>query len=815
MTTRTRRSCRFHHRLPELSLLAIALALAAIPVGVQARGAAALLSDEGDAALLATTAGSQELYLDVSLNEVATGTLARFVLIDRRLHASAATLRGLGLRWHGSETAQGLVALDTLPGLQVQYDEGRQHLALLAPVELLGGGEPARGGYIAPAPLQADPASRIPGLILNYDLYGQHDDDHSSLSAWSELRLFGLGHGVFVNTGTTRAFRARGARDGHEAVRLDSFWEYDDPERMLTVTVGDTLTGALSWTRPTRIGGIRVSRNFALQPYRITTPLASFAGEAVLPSTVDILINGIQQSSQQVQPGQFVIDSAPLLSGTGQAQMVITDINGQRRVLDFALYGTPQLLEAGLSDWSVELGAIRRGYGQDSFDYAGDPVFSATGRRGLSDHATLEGHTQLAPGLQLAGIGGGWRLGARGGLLTAAAAGSRHDGGNGTLGNLGYQWSSSAFNLFATSTRRSAGYRDAGSLETGALPRRTDQAFAGFNTRLGQFGASYILQADQDNQARRYATLNWSRQLPRNAMLSLSFSRGLDDEAGAAAYLFWSMPLDRRTSVSTTARHGDRSQALLVGAQRSPHSDLGGWGWRAQATGGDQPGAQAEVSRLGQHGQWTLGANHWRGEGEMPSATTAYGSASGGMVLVRGHTYAMRRVDDAFAVVDTNGFADVPVRLENRVVGHTDDNGLLLVSRLNAWQANRLSIDPLDLPVNTQLGETTIDAVPRRRSGMLAAFALKRIQPVDLVLRDPADRLLPAGSAVWLVPDGGGFDAARAPDTVIGHGGMVWLPDLPAGTRLHVRNGDQSCMAMPTLPAGSGAPEEPGEVICR
>src|SRR5690606_34585564 len=119
-------------------------------------------------------------------------------------------------------------------------------------------------------------------------------------------------------------------------------------------------------------------------------------------------------------------------------------------------------------------------------------------------------------------------------------------------------------------------------------------------------------------------------------------------------------------------------------------------------------GAQAEVSRLGDRGQWTLGANHWRGEGTSPSATTAYGSASGGLVWVRGRSHAMRRVDDAFAVVDTNGFAGVPVRLENRVVGHTDDHGLLLVSRLNAWQANRLSIDPLDLPYDTRLGDTTI-----------------------------------------------------------------------------------------------------------
>lgn len=804
MTTRNRSSCRLH-RLPELFLLASALSLSAIPGNAPARTPASLSEplQEPD---------GQELYLDVTLNQVPTRSLLRFVLSGERLHASAATLRELGLRWPGSDAAQGLVALDTLPGLQADYDRSGQRVSLLAPVELLDAA-PVRQGYVAPAPLQSDPATRLPGLTLNYDLYGQRDDNTASASAWNELRLFGVGRGVFISTGTMRAFKSRGQPGGHDALRLDSFWEYDDPDRMLTVTVGDTLTGALSWTRPTRIGGVRISRNFSLQPYRVTTPLASFAGEAVLPSTVDILINGIEQSSQQVQPGQFVIDSAPLLSGAGQAQMVITDINGQRRVMDFALYGTPQLLASGLSDWSVELGAVRRRFGQASFDYADDPVFSATGRRGLSDRTTLEGHAEFASNLQLAGVGGTWRLGGNGGLLTAAAAGSRSGNLEGTLASLGYQWSSPGFNLFATSTRRSPGFRDIGSLETGALPRRTDQAFLGFNTSLGQFGGSYILQADRDNQTRRYATLNWSRQLPRHSTLSLSVSRGLDDDAGTSAYLFWSMQLDRRTAVSATARHGNRNQTLSLGASRSPHSDLGGWGWRTQATLGERPGMQAELNRLSQHGQWALGANHWRGDGVTPATTTTYASASGGLVFVRGHAYAMRRINDAFAVVDTNGFADIPVRLENRVIGHTDANGLLLVSQLNAWQANRLSIDPVELPANTRLGDTTINAVPRRLSGMLAAFEVERIISVELSLRDASGKPLPAGSRVWL--DRADATAGSPADTVVGHDGVVWLANPPPDAQLHVATGNTSCTAaLGTLDAADSTIHLE-EVTCR
>lgn len=818
MTTRTPRSCRCR-RLPESCLLAAGLAaLLVAPAEGRAAGATAgttglsVLGGQTDAGEAPPAEGSQELYLDVELNQVPTGRLARFVLVDERLHASASTLRGLGLSWPGSELASGLVALDTLPGLEVQYDAGRQHVSLLATVALLETGT-AHLGYAAPPPPRIDPATQAPGLIVNYDLYGQHDDYASSVSVWNELRVFGVGNGVFSSTGTLRALDPGQGPRVREALRLDTAWEYDDPARMVTVTVGDTLSGALSWTRPTRLGGIRVSRNFALQPYRITTPLASFAGEAVLPSTVDILINGIQQSSQQVQPGQFVIDSAPMLSGAGQAQLVITDINGQRRVLDFALYGTPQLLEPGLSDWSLELGAVRRRYGQASFDYAGDPVFSATGRRGLSERTTLEGHTQLSGDLQLAGLGGAWRLGERGGLFTAAGAGSRHGTLRGRLANLGYQWSSPVFNLFASSTRRSSGFRDVGSLDTGALPRRTDQVFLGFGSRLGQFGGSYLLQSDENDQARRYATLNFSRPLPRNGTLSLSYSRGLDDHAVDSAYLFVSLPLDRRTAVSATARHGRRSDAVSLSAHRMPQPDLGGWGWRAQGLAGDQRGTQAELTRLGQRGQWTLGANHWDTSGAGGSSTSLYASASGGLVVMRGHGYAMRRVDDAFALVDTNGFAGVPVRLENRVVGKTDAHGLLLVNRLNAWQANQLSIDPLDLPINTRLGETRIDAVPRSRSGLLAAFALHHIVTLELSLRAADGTPVAAGSPVWL--DRGQAEAGAPADTIVGHDGLVWLADPPPGARLHVATATGLCSAPLAFAAGTGDMIDLGEITCQ
>ncbi|RYZ72601.1 MAG: fimbrial biogenesis outer membrane usher protein [Lysobacteraceae bacterium] len=816
--------CRFSLLSASVSVVLAALSMpaAAIEAGAApaARPAGGILTtglslaSSGDETGLLTSQ-AQELYLEVVLNQSATGRLARFVMEEGQLRASVGTLRELGIKWPGSASAAGLVALRDIPGLQADYDAARQRISLSLPLAMLDRA-PVRFGFSQPDAPRIDPATRAPGLILNYDWYGQRGDGYGSLSGWNELRLFGVGPGTWSNTMNSRLVYGQGL-DGesiyrHENVRLDTSWQLDLPDRMLSVSVGDAVSGAVSWSRATRFGGVRVSRNFSLQPYRVTAPLASFTGEAALPSTVDLLINGLRQSSQQVQPGQFQIDSVPALNGAGHAQLVITDLNGRSQLVNFSLYGSPELLQAGLSDWSVDMGVVRQEYGNQSFAYADDPMAIASGRYGLSDRTTLEAHAETTRGLQLGGIGGVWLLGSRGGVFSGAIAGSSHAGNSGLQGSASYQWSSPAFNLFLGSTRRDAEFRDVASLENSVLPRGTDQAFLGFNSWLGQWGTSYVSQQYASEERTRFLSLSWSRQLPVGGNLNFSVNRDLGRRDGYSAYLSWSMPLDRYTSVSASGRHSRNARNVSAEVSRAAPADLGGWGWRAQSTLGDNAGAQAQISQLGRYGQWLAGADHWRGSKGLDSSTSIYANANGGLVLMGGHAYAMRRVDDSFALVSTHGVANVPVKLENRLVGHTDDNGLLFINRLNAWQRNQLSIDPMQLPADMLVERTTLDAVPQSRSGMLADFAMRRIVSVQASLRDDAGEPVAAGSEVFLLAADGG---APVPLTFVGHDGAIYLQDPPGNARLQVKSRSRSCSA--TLPAvpGSSSRVDLGELTCR
>ncbi len=748
---------------------------------------------------------TQELHLEVHINREPAGTLAHFKLQAQTLYASASTLRELGLRLPNNVAADAAsIPLNQLPGIHIDYDPRNQRLALQVPMPLLD--RPVtrlRAGTLIDTPAVSDSS---PGLLLNYDLHAQQVRGDRAISGYSELRLFGLGPGTWSTSQTSRLVTGSSGHHGG-TTRLDSRWQLDLPGPMLSLSVGDQLTGALDWSRSARIGGLHLSRNFSLQPYRVTTPLASFAGEAVLPSTVDLYINGLRQASHRVAPGRFQLDSTPALNGTGQAQLLVTDINGQSRSLEFALYGAPELLQAGLSDWSLDIGVLRRDYGIRSFAYDHRPLISGSLRRGLSDQLTLETHAEYTRSLRVAGIGAIALLGRRTGVLNASYSSSQAADQRGHQHTLGYQWSAPGFSISAATQRRSQYFVDAPAHLTGTLPaRRSDQLFIGFgNARSGQFSLNYIIQDYPGSPRTRLLGAGWSRSLRGQAWISTQIHRDLDTRGMDSAYLYFSLPLDRRTQLSASVRHSADGDVVAMETNRSPPLDSGGWGWRVQTRMGAQRGQTAEINYLDDHGRWRVGLDRDNNAGAL-----AYLDGTGSVAWFGSGLHTLRRADDAFALVSTNGMPGVAVRLENRLVGTTDERGELLVAPLRAWQRNLLSIDPLQLPADVEVDVVQQHVVPAARSGVRAAFHVRTSQPLSLQIRSAAGQWLPPGTAVAMEHD----DRILA-TTVIGHEGQLYLNNVPAGARLRIRHLDGDCLLPLPDPPSTSSPAPPEPLQCR
>ena len=763
----------------------------------------ACLAADADNPLIADESGwgqGTELFLEVTLNGVATGRLAHFDQRDGALYVRLSTLRALGFVLAVDTTDP--LRLSDLRGATVDYDALRQRISIVAPIDLLSLPTNRLNAPEESAPV----ATSSTGLVLDYDIHGTAGSGLASLSATTGLRVFTGGAGVFDSTAISRSSRGGGNGWHADSVRLDSSWQMTFPDSMLRLAVGDDVTDALDWTRATRLGGISIGTDFGLQPYRITTPLPAFFGSATLPSAVDLYVDGIKQYSGEVAPGPFQLTTIPTINGSGTAQIVTTDAFGRLSTVDVSLYATRQLLRHGLADWSVDVGVVRRNYGLESFDYGHEPVGTGSLRYGVSDRFTLETHGETTQGLASAGIGGVWLLGARGGVMSSSIARSQFRGDGAYQYSLGYNWTNSRFSFSVDSMRAERGFRDVPSLYGAPPARVSDRATVSYSSaHTGSFGFNFIDQEYQDEPASRYAGLFWSNTIAGRLSVNVGVNQNLDSARDRSVFASITLTPNNRTTYSASLqRNGGTNSATLQAAQPVPGD--GGTGWRAAVHASDHGGTNgglAEVGWLGNFGGADAGID------ALGDNRYGYADANGALVWMGGHVFAARRIDDAFAVVSTDGIAGVPIKLENRPIGVTDSDGMLLVARLNAYQRNKLGIDPMDLPANMRVDRVAAEVTPSDRAGTVVRFGLTAVRAATVLLVDEQGAPIALGSRVR-------SDSGDDTGAVVGFDGVVYLEGLKASQSLHLTTPDNvRCSAQLDYPDGTATIAEIGPLVCR
>ena len=709
------------------------------------------------------------LYLEVFFGERPSGLIAHLRERDGRLYSTPEELRALGLVVpdQAALDAEGLLPLDALPGLTYRYQQAEQRLVLNVPVDL----RPRQIlGYRAPEPVHAIRGS---GLLLNYDAYARSTDDTDSLAVATAMRWFGR-VGAVELTGISRA-----GSDAKSFERLDTRWTYSDPERMWTWTAGDLISGSLPWTRPVRLGGLQWRRNFGVRPDLITFPVPRFSGAATVPSAVELLVNNIQQFGTEVNDGPFVLDTFPHISGAGDATLLVRDALGRTTQTTVPIYVDFERLAPGLSDFSFEAGALRTGFGGGSNNYGKDLVFSGSWRRGMTDDFTLQAHAETGSDLRLLGLGGVWSPAGRWGVVTASIAHSTGLG-NGSPRTLGYQWTGPDFGMDLQSQRLDSGFRDLGSPVESALAtasvRAQDRASFWKPLPRGSLAFTWLRVRQDDGGRDRIGSLSWTQVLGAN--LSVSASVFNSRSSGSGVGLNFSLPLGRDRDLSLSIDHGDgRTQTVASLRQNSGYE--GGWGYEVQA--GDRQGGFGLVTAnvRGRIGELSMGADRVQGR------TGYFFQGAGSLIRMDGQVFASRRINDAFAVVTSNGVADVPILYENRVFGRTNAQGYLLLPDLRGWQNNRIAIDPDALGANFRLPALEQQVTPAANGAVLVQFPIVSLHPAMIRLLDPAGAPVPSGSR--------GSDSGSGASFLVGFDGEAYLEDLRAGSVLRLEIADAVC----------------------
>jgi len=723
------------------------------------------------------TRNAEELLLAVAINDqkMTQGTL--IVRIADRLWVRREDLLQWRLNVPNSEPfswdGESLHPLHALAGLSYRVDESQQLLSIEAPPASfsLTRIEGKRGVLTKPMPSPL-------GGFFNYDVFATRGETRSATNALAEIGTFN-GFGV-----ATSRFIRRDLSDGARMIRLQTTWTDDRPEEMVSARAGDLISGAGAWGRAVRFGGLQWATNFATQPGFVSVSRPAMEGEAALPSTLELYVNDMLRLKREVPAGPFSIQDMPIVTGQGEARVVVTDLLGREQVIVAPYYASPRLLDAGLNAYSFEVGAIREDYGLASNNY-GRPMGAGTFRRGMSRGWTAELHAELLEEQQTAGVSSVWLWPAVG-VFSASIAGSQSDLGAGSLFNAGFQAQHRRIGYGATAQWSSAEFAQLGLQQGRPAPRATAQAFVNVSAgRAGAVAVSYSYQEPRDAERIELINASYGLTLGRIGFLSLSLVRIMGNSPESIASMNFTRLVGPRDTASVFVSKDADDTRGRVRLQRSlPQGE--GFGYRMVSGFGDADSREAAVGYQSGIGAYEVGV------GQLNDFTSYRGHASGGVAFLGADAFLSRRVDSSFAVVTVPGYEGVNVYRDNHAVARTNRDGVALISRLRPYEVNLVRIEPNDLPMDATIGTLQLEAIPYLRSGLRLAFPVKRSRGALFAIVLDDGEPLPAGAVVTIV--------GQSDEFPVGLRGEVYVTGLDASNRLVASWGQQRCSLAVSFP---------------
>jgi outer membrane usher protein len=783
--------------LSGLAIGALIMLAATGPVSAQPTSSERVPPGAAPPAVLPTAAAAdEELLLQVNVN--AQG-LADPVLVLRSPDGKIAVPVDSLDRWRLRRPAVSprfhagtpYYALDAISGVSYVYDAAKQRLTVTAPPDAFTSSQFVN----AQAPYPSPTVSQL-GAFLNYNLFASHATGSSLYAGQFEGGVFSP-YGVLISS-----MLAQDTDSTKKAIRLDTTWTTDFPQKLSTLRIGDATSVPGAWGRAVRFGGVQYSTNFATQPGYITFPSIASSGQAALPSTVDVFVNNALVAQKTVPPGPFSITNIPTVNGSGNVQLVVRDLFGREQVISQPFYASVNLLKAGLEDFSYEAGVERNNFGTDSGDY-GHAVASATYRRGLTDRLTGEVRGEASRNLGVAGVAAGYLIDDIG-VASATAAASGGSDGSGVLGGAGFQRQTGRLSIFAQALWSSSSFRQIGATPENPVPLRQLTASVGYQMdRFGSANVTYVAQDFRTKENVHIASAGYSVAIGPWAFLGLTASKVFGEHGSVQFGATLTVPLGERTIAATgynaTRRSAQsNSSDTSVTLQRSvPFGE--GYGYRVVA---HTLNNQLEADGIWQNNYGTYEVDLTRFQG----STAGRVSVAGGLGYVGGHAFASRQITDSFAVVRVADYAGVGILQDNQPAGRTDAGGFAVLPQLRAFDINRVSIEERDLPLDAQVDKLKMEAVPFFRSGLLVDFPVRRSHGATLHIRLDDGGPIPSGAIVRV--------AGRDEEFPVALDGEAYVTGLEDHNRLRATWKGRSCELEVDFPHTTDPLPDLGAFVC-
>jgi outer membrane usher protein len=619
-------------------------------------------------------------------------------------------------------------------GLSCEYDEERLELKVNPTVIQRPRGEVS--GSIAGYELGAEDYVK-PAVVsgyLNMGLSANYDR-----SDGEKVGTIGIPAGIFDGALRAGDVVVEGEFDANAAgsfLRRGTRAIYDFPAEAIRVTVGDLPT-FIGGGRPLpKLAGVTIEKSYQkLQPTKNIHPTGRRTFRVERPSEIQVLLNDRLVRRLQVGPGEYDLDSLPLVAGNNRVKLLIKDETGHEEVLDFSILFDRSLLSVGTSEWSVTGGVAARMDHALLYDYS-QPFSSVAYRYGLLENLSTEMSLEASEVTTTIGASAISQTPIGLGALDVAASEDEVKG-LGFFGAADIEFAlatltDSASSLHLSVELQSKGFAFAGSSSTDASAWL--QARASYSRAISEglsAGVSARYAFGWENTADRYGfglTLNQS--LGNGATLGIAGSYGseplLSETAGVSVMARLNYRLDSKSDLSLAVDPLQQRVATHVGT--SVGDGVGRWSTNVEYTrqvgvdGGKSDNTiDADFGYTGNRFEFNTSSS--RGFTSLETAKNVSHSVNfnTAIAFADGEVAFGRPVHSAFALIDEHaGLEESKLRISPSDAGYTgrsDGLGPVLVSELSPYASTRLDYAFENPPAGYDTGSGSVDFRQPYKSG--------------------------------------------------------------------------------------------------
>ena len=522
----------------------------------------------------------------------------------------------------------------------------------------------------------------------------------------------------------------------------------DDSDQAIRYTLGDFSTPLTGFFQQGQSqGGIMISRNYALQPYRNVRPTGEYNLFLERPSTVDLVVNGLTVKQLQFNPGPLDIRNLPLSSGINDVELIVTDDLGQVQRFQYSPSVAGGQLATGVHQFSYHFGYPyeitnnSRNYDQDN------PHFSASHRLGITDNFTFLDYIQIAERHVLTGAGG--VLATKKGNLGWELALSRdEDLGSDQATRLQYEWLGKGSGK-KTTFRTALEYR--GSNFTTARENEPSD----FGSDVSIFYNPNLVRNSNLNLNLRYqigrdvpnvltTTIDTSYALGRGLTGSLNLrsfrEEGESSDLSAIIQFYWSDPSKKRTMLLNARRPDSGNTTTQFSLNQEPEESLRSWGGSIDlidnSDGYDLSGRLGYADNRFEAGiTQDLVYDSDLGELQKNRTRLTYGSA---LAFVDGKAAWARPINDSFVMVephkDWREYEILVKSATGKTIAVVDEWGPGVLPALQSYFVSEIKLDSTRAPLGFSLGKQKYTLLPTYRSGTLIQAGDDKVVTVRGVL---------------------------------------------------------------------------------